>query len=75
MLSPVMLSLPQVTVSHSAVLINLIFNTCSGSIIRHIGKFYFKDFLNCNFKLYENWQYRSDFSLELRIIKVFKITR
>jgi hypothetical protein len=30
----------------------VIFNTCFGSIICHIGKFYFKDFLNCYFKVF-----------------------
>jgi hypothetical protein len=34
------------------VVINVIFNTCFGNIILHISKFYFKDFLTCNFELF-----------------------
>jgi hypothetical protein len=36
-----------------SVVMNVIFNTCVGSIICYIGKFYFEDFFfNCNFKLF-----------------------
>jgi hypothetical protein len=35
-----------------SIVINVIFSTCFGSIICYIGKFYFEDFLNCNFKLF-----------------------
>jgi hypothetical protein len=30
----------------------MIFNTCLGSIICYVGKFYFQDFMNCHFKLF-----------------------
>jgi hypothetical protein len=38
------------------VVTNMIFNTCFGSIICYLGKFYFSVFLNCYFKLFgEKW--------------------
>jgi hypothetical protein len=49
---------------------NGIFNTCFGSIICYIGKFYFEDVFKLSFQiiwggLYENYHYRIDFSFEL----------
>jgi hypothetical protein len=49
------------------VVTHVIFNTCSGSIICHIGKVYFEVFFKCHFELHgEN---------SMKIIKVFEITR
>jgi hypothetical protein len=64
-----------------SIVINVIFSTCFGSFICHIGKFYFRDIcfkLSFQFiwgELYENYHYRTDFSFELRIIKDFEIIR
>jgi hypothetical protein len=62
-----------------SVVINVIFNTCFGSIVCYIGEFYFEDFLNYHFELfgemYENYRYSTCFSFKLCIINVLKITR
>jgi hypothetical protein len=62
-----------------SVVMNVIFNTCFVSVIYHIGKYCFKDFLNCHFELFmENCMkviITGQTSLELRVIKVFEITR
>jgi hypothetical protein len=36
-----------------SVVIKAILNTCFGSIICYIGKFYFENLLNCHFALFE----------------------
>jgi hypothetical protein len=33
--------------------IKAIFNNCCGTVVFHIGKFYFKVLFNCNFELFE----------------------